>query len=89
MVSSDRVTAVSTANLVRIDLVTESPIVGAMVVLIVFFWHFVAALFKSRSRLEAENAALRLLVARRQGVAVATRDGGIHRSFFSYAPRRA
>ena len=38
---------------------TESPIVGAMVALIVFLWHFVAALFKSRSRLEAENAALR------------------------------
>jgi hypothetical protein len=46
---------VCTENLVGIDLATESPIVGAMVALIVFLWHFVAALFKSRSRLEASK----------------------------------
>jgi hypothetical protein len=34
-----------------------------MVALILFLWHLVAALFKSQSRLEAENAALRLQLA--------------------------
>ena len=46
-------------NFIRIDLMTESLNVDAMVALIFFFLNLVASLFKSKSRLEAENAALR------------------------------
>ena len=55
-------------NFVRIDLVTESLNVATMVALIFFFLNLVASLFKSKSRLEAENAALRhqLIVLRRK-----------------------
>jgi hypothetical protein len=52
----------------RIDHVTESPNVTAMIALLCFFLTLFASLFKSKSRLEAENAALRhqLAVLRRK-----------------------
>jgi hypothetical protein len=34
-----------------------------MIALILFLWHLLATLFKSRSRLEAENASLRQQLA--------------------------
>jgi hypothetical protein len=48
--------------------VTESPNVTAMIALLCFFLTLFASLFKSKSRLEAENAALRhqLAVLRRK-----------------------
>jgi hypothetical protein len=51
-----------------VDLMTESLIAATMVALIFLCLNLVASLFKSKSRLEAENAALRhqLTVPRRK-----------------------
>ena len=55
-------------NLVRIDLTGEFLTSAAMVALLCFFLTLLASPFKSKSRLEAENAALRhqLIVLRRK-----------------------
>jgi hypothetical protein len=55
-------------NLIRFDCVAEPPNVSANVALICFLLNVVASLFKSKSRLEAENAALRhqLIVLQRK-----------------------
>ena len=55
-------------NFIRIDLVTNRITSATMVALIFLFLNLVASLFKSKSRLEAENAALRhqLIVLQRK-----------------------
>ena len=57
-----------TENSVLIDYVTESPTSAAMIALLCFFLTLFASPFKSKSRLEAENAALRhqLIVLQRR-----------------------
>jgi hypothetical protein len=59
---------VCTENLFRIDCVTESPKRQRMIALLWFFLTLFASPFKSKSRLEAENAALRhqLIVLQRR-----------------------
>jgi hypothetical protein len=60
---------VCTENLIRIDCVTESPKrQPVMIALLCFFLTLFASPFKSKSRLEAENAALRhqLIVLQRR-----------------------
>jgi hypothetical protein len=59
---------VCTENSVLIDYVTESPTSAAMIALLCFFLTLFASPFKSKSRLEAENAALRhqLIVLQRR-----------------------
>jgi transposase InsO family protein len=59
---------VCTENLIRIDWSKESPNVSTMIALLCFVLAVLAAPFKSKSRLEAENAALRhqLIVLRRK-----------------------
>jgi transposase InsO family protein len=55
-----RLTVVCAENSVRFDLMAESlNVKAAMIALILLFLNLVASLFKSKSRLEAENAALR------------------------------
>ena len=58
--------AVCTENLILIDYGTESP--NAIIALLCFFLTLFASPFKSKSRLEAENAALRhrLIVLQRR-----------------------
>ena len=62
---SDRV---CTENLIRIEPVENRLRLAAMIGLILLALNLLAALFKSKSRLEAENAALRqqLVVLRRK-----------------------
>jgi hypothetical protein len=52
-------TCVCSENFVRIDLVSESLKSATMVALVCFILRLLASPFKSNSRLEAENAALR------------------------------
>ena len=61
--------AVCTENPIRIDLLTKSPNVRTMFALLCFVLAILASPFKSKSWLEAENAALRhqLIVLRRKG----------------------
>jgi hypothetical protein len=59
---------VCTENLILFDYVTESPNVDTMIALLCFVLTLFASPFKSKSRLEAENAALRhqLIVVQRK-----------------------
>jgi hypothetical protein len=59
---------VYTENLIRVEPMRESPHPGAMIALIFLALNLVAAVFKSKSMLEAENAALRqqVVVLRRK-----------------------
>jgi hypothetical protein len=50
---------VCTENLIRIDCLNESPKRQWLIALLCFFLILFASPFKSKSRLEAENAALR------------------------------
>jgi hypothetical protein len=65
---------VCTENLIRIDCVTESPTSTAMIALFCLLLTLSVSPFKSKSRLEAENAALRhqLIVLQRRV------RGGVH-----------
>jgi hypothetical protein len=57
-----------TKNSVRVDYVSESPNVSAMIALFCLCLALLASPFKSKSRLETENAALRyqLIILRRR-----------------------
>ena len=58
---------VCTENSVRVDYVRANRLTSAaMVALLCFFLTLFASPFKSKSRLEAENAALRLIILRRK-----------------------
>ena len=59
---------VCTENFIRIDYVTNRLTSAAMIALLCFFLTLFASPFKSKSRLEAENAALRhqLIILRRR-----------------------
>jgi len=59
---------VCTENLILFDYMTESPNVNTMIALLCFLLTLFASPFKSKSRLEAENAALRhqLIVLQRR-----------------------
>ncbi|MCU1252017.1 MAG: Integrase core protein, partial [Edaphobacter sp.] len=60
--------AVCTENLIRVDDVMESPKLAGMIGLFCFVLAVLASPFKSKLRLEAENAVLRhqLIVLRRR-----------------------
>jgi len=50
---------VCTENLIHVDEMRESPKIDAMIALLCFVFAILTSPLKSRSRLEAENAALR------------------------------
>jgi hypothetical protein len=52
--------AVCIENLIRFECLTESLTSATMVTLLCFFLTLLASPFKSKTRLEAENAALRI-----------------------------